>query len=143
MMNPLRCIILLNFTTTLALGQPVLRSKPTGSPEAFVRSFYTEVIARHPHDIPNAADMKVFAPYFSAALIHKTYEGKACSADWDTHKPDPHLRAEKASEFEPFSGEVYSIDPQSFHIEKTQLHKDGSFRVYVSLAKKEPSGYRS
>ena len=142
-MNPLRCIILLNFTTTLALGQPVLRSKPTGSPEAFVRSFYTEVIARHPHDIPNDADMKVFAPYFSAALIHKIDEGKACSADWDTHKPDPHLRAEKASEFEPFSGEVYSIDPQSFHIEKTQLHKDGSFRVYVSLAKKEPSGYRS
>jgi hypothetical protein len=61
-MNPLRCIILLHFTTTLSLGQPARQRNPIGSPEMLVRSFYTEVIVRHPHDIPNDVDMKVFAP---------------------------------------------------------------------------------
>ena len=50
-MNCLRCILLLQFATILALGQSARDSKPTSlpnQPEALVRSLYTEVIARHP-----------------------------------------------------------------------------------------------
>jgi hypothetical protein len=142
-MNPLRSILLLPFATTLTLAQLNPSSNPASQPRALVRSFYTEVLARHPHDIPNDADMKVFIPYFSKSLLHKIDEGQACSADWDHHNPEPHLKAEMASKFDPFSGKFYSIDPQSFHIEKTQLQKDGSLRVYVNLKKKDSSGYQS
>lgn len=137
-MSFLRCIILLQFTTTLALAQPASPINSADQPRALVRSFYAEVVAHHPRDIPKDADMKIFAPYFSQSLLHKIDEGRACSADWDSHNPDPHVKAEIISQFGPFSGESESPEPQSFHIQKTQSRKDGSLRVYVSLARSKP-----
>ncbi len=73
-MTLLRYIVLLQFTATLALGQPAYKGKPPGvpkRPEVMVRSLYREVIAHHPIGIPVGAKMKVFAPYLSKALLHR------------------------------------------------------------------------
>jgi hypothetical protein len=136
-LNLLRCIVFLQFSTTLAFGQAAPQSKTPGvpnQPEALVRSLYTEVMARHPHDIPAGADMKIFAPYLSKALLHSIDLAKACSDDWDRQNPEPHLKAEMASKYGLFSGERWNAEPRTFKIEKTQSEKDGSSRVYVSLA---------
>jgi hypothetical protein len=135
-LNLLRCILLLLFTTTLALGQAAHQSNPPGlpnQPAALVRSFYHVVVARHPHDIPEGAEMKIFAPYLSKALLHRIDLAKACSDDWDRQNPDPHLRAEMSSKFGLFYGERWNAGPRTFKIERTQSEKDGSSRVYVNL----------
>ena len=65
-MKILRYIVLFEMAVSLALGQSAAQSKPPGppnQPEALVRSLYTEVVSRHPHDIPEGADMEIFAPY--------------------------------------------------------------------------------
>jgi hypothetical protein len=132
----LRCIVFQLFATTLAFGQAAYQSESASlpnQPEALVRSLYAEVVARHPHDIPKGADMKVFAPYLSEALLHKIDLAKACSDDLDRQNPNPHLKAEMASEYGLFSGEGVKAKPQAFQIEKTQSEKDGGLRVYVKL----------
>jgi hypothetical protein len=144
-MNRLRCVILLQFLlqlgATLALGQNADQSKsrslPT-QPDALVRSLYTEVVARHPHDIPEGADMKIFAPYLSKALLHRIDLAKDCSADWDRENPEPHLKEERASIYGLFSGDGVEAEPRAFQIEKTRSVKDGSARVYVKLTWENP-----
>jgi hypothetical protein len=140
-MNLLRCIVLIPFATILALGQTADQSKSPGlptQPEALVRSLYTQVVARHPHDIPEGADMKIFAPYLSTALLHRIDLAKDCSADWDRHNPEPHLKTEMASAYGLFSGEGVESEPRAFQIEKTQSEKDGPSRVYVNLTWEKP-----
>ena len=81
-MKLLRCFLFLQFSTVLALGQTAHHGNSPGlpnQPEALVRSLYRQVVARHPHDIPQGADMKIFAPYLSKALLHKIDIAKACS----------------------------------------------------------------
>jgi hypothetical protein len=136
-MSPLRCIILLQFTTTLALGQPAQQNKPPsvpGQPEAMVRSLYREVVARHPVGIPGDGDMKIFSQYLSKALLHRIDLAIACSADEARQHPDPHLKPEIAwLEAGLFSGDDEQASPGTFHIERTHSEKNGSFRVYVRL----------
>lgn len=135
-MNLLRCILLLPFATTLALSQAAHHSDQPGlpsQPEALVRSFYQQVVARHPHDLLKSTDMKVFAPYLSKALLRKIDLAKACSDDWDRQNPEPHLKAEMASQFGIFYGERWNAEPRALKIERTQSEKDGSSRVYVDL----------
>src|SRR5207245_11773660 len=94
-MTLLRCVVLLQFTTTFALGQLAQQSKPPSmpkQPEAMVRSLYREVVARHPVGIPGDADMKVFAPYLSKALLHRIDLAIACSKDEARQQPDPHQK---------------------------------------------------
>ena len=94
-MNLLRCVLFLLLTTTLAFGQAVGHSKHVSlpnDPEAFVRSFYQQVVARHPVGIPRGVDMKIFAPYLSKALLHKIDLAIACSYDWDRKHPDPNVK---------------------------------------------------
>jgi hypothetical protein len=133
----LRCIILLQFMTTLALGQVAQQSKPPSvqeSPEPMVRKLYREVVARHPVGIPGDADMKIFAPYPSKALLHRIDLAIACSADEARQHPDPNLKPEIAwLESGLFSGDDEQTSPRTSHIEKTQSEKNGSFRVYVRL----------
>jgi len=91
-----RCVILLQFTTTLALGQLARQSNPPSvpnQPEATVRSLYREVIAHHPIGIPESGDMKIFAPYLSKALLHRIDLARACYDDWIRHHPDSQLEA--------------------------------------------------
>lgn len=130
----LRCILLLQFATTLTLGQTVLQNNQPGlpnQPEALVRSLYTEIVARHPHDIPKGEEMMIFAPYLSKALLQRIDSANACSDDWDRQNPEPHLKAKIASSYGLFTGD--GADPRTFQIKRTQSAKDGSFRVYVNL----------
>lgn len=114
----------------MALGQHAQPGNQSGSfkePEALVRSLYTEVVGRHPHDISVGAEMMVFAPYLSKALLHRIDLAKACGADWDRQNPELHL----TSGYGLFIGE--GADLRDFQIERTQSEKDGSLRVYVKL----------
>ncbi len=139
----LRYIILLQFTTALALGQLAHPTKPPSAPkqpDAMVRSFYREVVARHPVGIPGDADMKIFAPYLSKALLHRIDLAIACSADEARQHPDPHLKPEIAwLEVGLFSGDDEQASPRTFHIERTQQERDGSYRVYVRLTWGSPA----
>jgi hypothetical protein len=136
-MNRLRCIILLQFATALAFGQPAhqreSRTLPK-QPEALVRSLYQQVVARHPIGIPGDADMKIFAPYLSKTLLHRIDVAVACAADYDRQYPDPNLKPTFAwLESGLFSGGDERSEPRAFQIETTQSEEDGSFRVYVRL----------
>jgi hypothetical protein len=138
-MTPLRCAILLQFMVTLALGQLAHQSKPPSlptQPDALVRSLYTQVVTRHPHGIPEGADMEIFGSYLSKALLHRIDLAKACSDDWDRQNSEPNLKAEMAAAYGLFSGEL--TEPWAFQIEKTQSDKDSSLRVYVKLTWENP-----
>jgi hypothetical protein len=104
------------------------------APDAVVRGLYREVVARHPVGIPGDADMKIFAPYLSKALLHRVDLATACSADWDGQYPDPNLKPPFAwLEAGLFSGDDEQASPRAFHIERTQQEREGSSRVYVRL----------
>jgi hypothetical protein len=142
-MTLLRCIILLQFTTTLAFGQVAHPSNPPSAPEqpdVMVRSLYREVVDRHPVGIPGDADMKIFAPYLSESLHHRIDLAVACSADEARQHSDPHSKPEVAwLEAGLFSGDDEQASPSTFDIERTQEESDGSFRVYVKLTWGSPS----
>lgn len=136
-MTILSCIALLQFATTLALGQLARQSEPTTAPkqpEAMVRSLYREVVARHPVGIPKDADMKIFAPYLSKALLDRIDLAHACEDDYYRRYQKPN---EKPSiewlEFGLFTGGMEEAAPQKFRVLATEPKKDGSFRVYVEL----------
>ena len=110
------------------------KTRTTMQASAVVHSLYREVVVRHPIGIPDAAGMKVFAPYLSKGLLHRIDLALACAADWDRQYPDPNLKPEVAwLEVGLFSGDSEQALPRAFHIEKFQPEKDGSFRVYVRL----------
>jgi hypothetical protein len=143
-MTLLRCLILLQFTTTLAVGQLAHQSEPpsvSNQPDTVVRSLYREVVVRHPVGIPRGADMKTFAPHLSKDLLHRIDLALACSADWDRQNPDPNLKPPFAwLESGLFSGDDEKASPRTFQIERTQSEKDGSFRVYLRLTWGSPPG---
>jgi hypothetical protein len=128
-MTRLRCIILVQFATILALGQVAPKQ-----PEALVRSLYGEVVARQPVGLPRDANMTTFTPYLSKALIHRIDLTTACESEYFRQHQNPN---EKPPfywlEFGIFSGGNERTSPRAFHIERTQSEKDGSFRVNVSL----------
>jgi hypothetical protein len=139
-MKHLRCILLLQFVTMLAFGQPAHQSKRAGlpnEPKSFVRSLYTEVVARHPLGIPGGAATKVFMPYLSESLLHKIDINVACQDDWGRQNPDPNSKP-PFLEFGLFSGNDLRAEPQVFSIERVQAAKDGSIRAYVKLTHDEP-----
>jgi hypothetical protein len=128
-MTLLRCIILLQFATTLALGQLAPKQ-----PEALVQSLYRKVVARQPVGIPRDADMTTFAPYLSKALLHRIDLAIACESDYSRQHQNPNEKPPfDWLEFGLFSGGNERTSPRAFHIERTQSEKDGSFRVYVRL----------
>jgi hypothetical protein len=141
-MNRLRCVGLLPLMTVLAWGQ----SAPQGNssvlpnqPEALVSSLYQQVVARHPLGIPYGADMKIFAPYLSKALLHRFDVNNACFADWRKQNPDPSLKPPVGLiESGLFSGGNEEAEPQAFHIERAESETDSSSRVYVKLTVGDP-----
>ena len=104
-------------------------------PEAFVRSFYRLVVARHPVSIPDKKEMKVFAPYLSKELREKIESARACSDDWSRQYPAPPVLKPPFDWLESglFSGGNEKASPRLFHVERTEFEKDASFRVYVRL----------
>jgi hypothetical protein len=136
-MTLLRCLILLHFTSSLALGQPARQSKPSSPPEqpvAMVRSLYHEVVVRHPVGIPKGANMQAFAPYLSKSLLHRIDLARACERDYYRRHQNPNLKPPiDWLEFGLFTGGNENVSPRTFDIERTQSEKDGSFRVNVRL----------
>lgn len=136
-------IIPLVLTTSLVLGQAAHETEPASpaSPELLVQSLYAEVVVRQPLGVPDDADMKVFTPYLSKALLHRMDLAISCGADWHRQNPEPHLKPELGwLELGPFSGENERASPQTFVIERTQPEKDGSFGVYVKLTRTYSDG---
>jgi hypothetical protein len=142
-MTLLKCIILLQFTTMLALGQLAHQSKLPSvpeQPEAMVRSLYREVVARHPIGIPGDADMKTFASYLSKSLLHRVDLALGCEHDYYRRHQDPNEKPQiEWLEFGLFTGGNEKVSPRAFHVERTQSEKDGSFRVYVRLTWGSPA----
>lgn len=102
-------------------------------PVEIVQSLYKQVVAQHPHGVPEGTDWQIFAPYLSKGLRHRIDLARACAADWDRQSPDA---AKAVSAFGLFSGDEPA--PQSFQIEKTESEKDGSLRVSLSLTRETP-----
>lgn len=140
-MSFLRYVVLFQVTAVVALGQsaqPIEQPGPFSQPEALVKSLYTQVVARHPHDIPVGTEMEIFAPYLSQGLLHKIELAKDCSADWDRQNPEPHWKVEMAFSHRLFSSESAETEARSFQIERIQFEKDGSAHVNVSLTGDKP-----
>lgn len=142
-MTFLRFTILLQFTTVLAFGQLAYSDEAPGVPkqaEAVVRSFYTEVIARHPVGIPRGADLKAVVPYLSKNLLHRIDLAVACENDYCRQHQKPKEKPQiEWLEFGLFTGGNEKVSPSAFDIERTQSEKDGSFRVHVRLTWGSPS----
>jgi len=141
-MKLLRCVLLLQLTTGLPLGQPTQKGQPANlppQPQALVRNLYQEVVARQTVGIPYGEDMKTFAPYLSKTLRHRIQLARACGNDWFRQHPGRSLKPPFAwLEAGLFSGANERTDPNSFVIEKAESGKDGSFRVLVRLKGGEP-----
>jgi hypothetical protein len=141
-----RFLLYLLITMSLVFGQAAHETEhgSPANPELLVRSLYTQVVTSHPLGVPDDADMKIFAPYLSKALLHRMDWAIACGADWHRQNPEPHLKPELGwLELGPFSGENERATPQTFLIERTQQEKDGSFRVYVMLTRASSEGHPS
>lgn len=135
-MKGFRCACLLPVLTALAWG--VAQGKPAAppkEPDALVRSLYTQVVARHPLGIPYGADKDVFAPYLSTTLLHGFDVHIACIGDWYRQNPDPNLKPPGLFEDGIFSGSSEEGNPHGFHVGKTELQEDGSYRVHVKLTR--------
>ncbi len=141
-MKHLRYVCLLLLIMVLVWGQSASQGKPSvlpNQPDALVSSLYEQVVARHPLGIPYGADLKIFAPYLSKALLRRFDLNNACFADWRRRNPDPSLKPPVGLiENGLFSGGNEEAQPQTFHIERAESGKDGSARVYVKLTWADP-----
>jgi hypothetical protein len=130
----------LHFTMAFVLSQSAGQSKAPDLPKqpaALVSSLYAQVAALHPVGVTKGADMKVFAPYLSKALLHRIDLTAACEADWFRQYPETDMKPGLGwLELGLFSGDQEMTAPSAFHIERAQAEKDGSIRVYVKLTQK-------
>lgn len=143
-MKRISCACLLPFMTALLLGKGQSQNHASDLPgpsSTVVSGLYREVVARHPLGVPSGTDLKVFSPYLSKRLLHRFDTNNACFADWRKRHPELNLKPPVGLiENGLFSGGEEEAQPQAFHIEKTEAHKDGSSRVYVRLTVGDPPG---
>ncbi|MEP7007268.1 MAG: hypothetical protein ABI810_14885 [Sphingomonas bacterium] len=122
------------FLMVPAWGQVAPQGTPSAlsdQPDAAVDSLYKMVMARHPLGIP---DLDVFGPYLSKKLRHEFDLTRTCFDDWRRKHPNPDLKPPVSlADYAVFSGGNKDADPQTFHIEKAESDKDGSYRVYVKF----------
>lgn len=144
-MTALRFIGLLSLTAILSFGQVAQHSEPTKvrnqpeAPEAIVRSFYREVVARHPIGIPQGKAWERTTPYLSKRLIERLETTKACEKDYFRQYPDPNSKPPfDWMERGLFSGSWEEAAPAGFRFDKTEPENDGSFRVHLSLRYRFP-----
>ncbi len=142
-MNLLSSCVLLQLMTPLTVSNSAQHTdrppQSAGSPKMLVRSLYKRVVARHPLGVPEGENMKILAPYLSKALLHRMDLAIACVDDWHRQNPEPHLKPELGwLELGPFSGDNERASPKSFVVERKEAMKNGSFRVYVKLARPFP-----
>jgi hypothetical protein len=130
---------LLAALTVSACSQPVPPPKPSAQAveaETMVASFYKKVIARPTFLFD---DQKVFAPYLSKGVLQGFDDANACYEDWQRQNPGTTDKPPFGIEFKPFTAGIEYF-PQTFHIERTELRKDGSFLVYVTFTYSDPTG---
>lgn len=143
-MSPLCYVILLPLFSVCVLCQGLQQGRPDSlprQPAALARSFYRQVVARHPTGIPRGADMKIFAPYLSKQLLHRIDLAQACARDWVRQDQKRMLMDNQVPEKAPFgwaesglfSGADERTEPDAFVVERTESEKDGSTHVYVRL----------
>ena len=126
----------------LANGSASAQNNPSSvpnRPDALVSKLYEQVVGRHPIGIPYGADMKIFAPYLSRALLHRFALNNACLADWYHQNPDPNLKP-IVGMFEDgvFSGPSEKAEPKDFRVDRFEAGSDGTSRVYVRLTWENP-----
>jgi len=132
------CLMPLLAVSALAHAAP--QATPSALPDqtnAVVDSFYKLVMARHPFGIP---DLDVFRPYLSEKLLHEFDQTKACFENWRRENPDPKLKPPVSlGDYALFSGGNRDMDPQTFHIDRTESGNDGTSRVDVKLISEDAS----
>jgi hypothetical protein len=110
---------------------------PSAQVSAMIDNLYKAVVARRPRSIP---DRKIFGPYLSKGLLHGFDLDDACFDRWNRANPDPNLKPPVGLiEFGVFSGGVADGEPQTFHVEKVEAEKDGSYHALVTLTYAEPT----
>jgi hypothetical protein len=132
----LRSIAIVVVATAIVSGRTVESGSSILSSESrdLVDSLYQKVVARHPLGIPNGADMEVFRPFLSKALLHKFDLTAACAMDWLQQRKDPDEKPSMGLiENGIFSGGDVKSEPSDYQIEKIRGEKDGSTRVFVKL----------
>jgi hypothetical protein len=139
-MTFLRCVILLQFAASLALGQIPQQGVPSEAreqaqaPAAVVRKLYRNVVAHHFLGIPQDKDRERLAPYLSETLIHRLDVAKACQEDYFRQYRDPSLKPQfEWLELGLFSGAWERAQPGGFRIDGTEPRNDSSFLVHLSL----------
>lgn len=140
-MSLFRCIVLVQFAATWAVGAAAQQSHPPDQSErvelVLVKGLYHEVLSRHPIGLPDKADMKALARYLSKSLLHRIDVARACEADYyRNHYRGVDLDGKPEIdwlEFGLFTGGNERVSPRAFHVERTHSEKDGSVLVYVRL----------
>jgi hypothetical protein len=122
-------------TEVVEQGSP---SALPNEPRAFVDSLYEQVVARHPIGVPYGADMKVFRPYFSKTLLRRFALSDSCFNDYIRQRKDPTEKP-PILEKDIFSGGADRSEPKNYLIERVEMEKDGSTRVYVRFTWEDPS----
>ena len=108
------------------------------SPEPVVRELYQQVVARRPLGIPKGEDKTALWPFLSKRLIQKLDSAQSCEDDYLRQLPDKNGKpAFGWLETGLFSGSNEWAIPASAAVERTELMKDGTFRVFVRLTYKE------
>jgi hypothetical protein len=109
------------------------------SPDVVVRNVYKQVIARRPIGIPKDADKSAMWPFLSKKLIHQLEVAQSCEVDY--FRQHPKNADEKPEfdwlEFGLFSGANERAAPSAAVVTRTELEKNGSYRVYVRLIDKD------
>ena len=139
-MTLLRYIFVLQFAATSAFAQLQPEAATHKRPEGVVRSLYREIVARHPVGIPHGEDRERISSYLSKHLLGRFDTAQACERDYVRQNKDPDLKPPfDWLEMGVFSGANEEALPASFHIDRTQPSKDGTFRVYLRLTYGHPT----
>jgi len=139
-MKRLWCVCLMPLLMISASGQAAPQGTSSAVPDqtnAAVDGFYKVVMARHPFGIP---DLDVFHPYLSKKLLDEFGRTKACFENWRRENPDPKLKPPVSlGDYALLSGGNKDMDPQTFHIDRTESLEDGTYRVDVKLISEDSS----
>jgi hypothetical protein len=110
---------------------------------AFVQSFYRQVVAREDYGVPRGAKWKIFAPYLSKGLRRKMELEEDCAKDYSrqyvANPPWPDQKAPFPDEVGLFTGHADLAQKPTFKVERVEAKQNGTFLVYVSLTKRWPS----
>jgi hypothetical protein len=118
-------------------------SAPVG-PEEVVAGLYAQVVARHSVGIPSDVDLKRLAPFLSQELLTRFTQASVCMNDWYVKGARAGEKPEISwTDLRPFAGEFLDGEggPDGFKLEKSEIEKDGSVRVFLQVTVKTSQGH--